>query len=233
MGYLPWMGERAHIGNEQRTGFAPILFSTLCLAIALIFPLPRAAAQSSGPGQAGEAQVQIVQPPASGQAEPPITITLQDALERARKMDPMFLGAVSDAKSAQEDRIQARNALLPTITATSQYLGTQGDGGLISDGRFVTNDGVHVYRAWGVFHQDLSPGTFMGTGYSRAKAAEAVANAKAEIARRGLTVTVSKFFYALVVAQRKYATAQQALDQAKHFLDITQVWGKAGAIAAQ
>ena len=127
-----------------------------------------------------------------------------------------------DAKSAHEDRLQARNAMLPTITATSQYLGTQGDGGKISDGRFVTNDGIHVYRAWGVFHQDLSPALFMGTGYKRAKAGEALANAKAEIARRGLTVTVSKNFYGLVVAQRKYATAQQALDQAKHFLDITQ-----------
>jgi outer membrane protein len=49
-----------------------------------------------------------------------------------------------------------------------------------------------------------------------------MANAKTEIARRGLTVTVSKFFYTLVVAQRKYATAQEGLDQAKHFLDITQ-----------
>ena len=118
--------------------------------------------------------------------------------------------------------------MLPTITATTQYLGTQGDGGKISDGRFVTNDGIHVYRAWGVLHQDLSPGTFMGTGYNRAKAAEAMAKAKAEIARRGLTVTVSKNFYALVVAQRKYATAQQALDQAKHFLDITQAGERQG-----
>ena len=71
----------------------------------------------------------------------------------------------------------------------------------------------------------------MGTGYSRAKAAEAMANAKAEIARRGLTVTVSKDFYALVVAQRKYATSQQALDQAKHFFDITQAGEKQGQIS--
>ena len=68
----------------------------------------------------------------------------------------------------------------------------------------------------------------MGTGYTRAKAAEALANAKAEIARRGLTVTVSKFFYTLVVAQRKYATAQEGLDEAKTFLDYTQDGEKQG-----
>ncbi len=39
--------------------------------------------------------------------------------------------------------------MLPSITATSAYLGTQGDGGKISDGRFVTNDGIHVYHDTG------------------------------------------------------------------------------------
>src|SRR5260370_38180762 len=60
----------------------------------------------------------------------------------------------------------------------------------------------------------------LGTGLKKAKAAEALAKAKSEIARRGLTVTVSKDFYGLVVAQRKYATSQQALDQARHFFDL-------------
>jgi outer membrane protein TolC len=49
-----------------------------------------------------------------------------------------------------------------------------------------------------------------------------VANAKAEIARRGLNVAVTKTFYALIVAQRKYATAQQGQEQAKRFFDITR-----------
>ena len=219
MGNSRWIEVRAKTKNGRLSGgaaiFSRLFYVPLCLAMVLLFPLSKAAAQGSAPAATKESQVQLVQPSGPGQAAPPITITLQDALERARKLDPQFLGALSDAKSAQEDRLQARNAMLPTITATTQYLGTQGNGGHISDGRFVTNDGVHVYRAWGVFHQDLSPGTFMGTGYNRAKAAEAMANAKTEIARRGLTVTVSKNFYALVVAQRKYATAQQALDQAK------------------
>ncbi len=111
--------------------------------------------------------------------------------------------------------------MLPTLSATSQYLNTQGNG-TTPDGRYVTNDGIHVYRDWAILHQDLSPGLLMGTSYSRTKAAEALANAKAEIARRGLGVTVTKAYYALVAAQRKYATAQAGLDQAKHFFDSTQ-----------
>jgi len=194
----------------------------LGLAVAAILPVSKAAAQAASPSQSGGSDVQLLQPSGPGQSAAPITVTLQDALERARKLDPTLLGATSDARSAREDRIQARNAMLPAITATTQYLGTQGDGGKISDGRFVTNDGIHVYRAWGVLHQDLSPALLMGTGYTRAKAAEALANAKSEIARRGLAVTVTKNYYALVVAQRKYATAQAGLDQAKHFMDITQ-----------
>jgi outer membrane protein TolC len=186
-----------------------------------VLPL-HVAAQENASSQGSESSVKLLQPPSQGQSTPPITVTLQDALERARKLDPVFLSAVSDSKNAHEDSIQARNALLPTVSATTQLLADQGNGGLISDGRFVTQDGVHVYRAWGVFHQDLSPGTFMATGLKRAKAAEALSKAKAEIARRGLSVTVSKSFYGLVVAQRKYATSQQALDQAKHFFDITQ-----------
>jgi outer membrane protein len=208
---------------------AGILFVVVfSLAVGLIFPISKASAQESAPAASGESQVKLMQPAGPGQATAPITITLQDALDRARKNDPTFLAAVLDAKSAREDRLQARNAMLPQITATSQYLGTQGDGGKISDGRFVTNDGIHIYRDWGVYQQNLSPALLIGTAYKRAKAGEALANARAEIARRGLTAAVSKNFYALVVAQRKYASAQQALDQAKHFLSITQAGEQQG-----
>ena len=196
--------------------------AVLGLSVALCLPASRAAAQEATPAPAGESDVQLLKPQGPNQATPPVTVTLQDALERARKLDSTLLGALSDARSAHEDRIQARNAMLPEITATTQYLGTQGNGGRVSDGRFVTNDGIHVYRAWGVLHQDLSPALLMGTAYTKAKATEALSNAKAEIARRGLVVTVTKNYYAMVVAQRKYATAQAGLDQAKHFMDITQ-----------
>lgn len=172
------------------------------------------------PSEETSPQVQLAQPPGPNQS--PLTITLEDAIDRARKNDAQFRAALSDAKSAHEDRLQARNAALPSVSYRSEALLTQGNGGRTPVGRFVTNDGVHVYRSWGIFHEDLSPENYMGTAYRRAGAAEAIARARAEIARRGLTVTVTKTYYALAVAQRKYATAQRALDTAKHFYDITQ-----------
>jgi outer membrane protein TolC len=192
----------------------------LGLVISLILPVSKAVAQSESSATSGDSEVKLLQPTGPDQATPPLTVTFQDALERARKLDPTLVGATSDARSAREDRLQARNAMLPTITGTSQYLNTQGNG-ITPDGRYVTNDGIHVYRDWAILHQDLSPGVLMGTALTRAKAAEAMSNAKAEIARRGLAVTLTKNYYALVVAQRKYATAQAGLDQAKHFMDIT------------
>jgi outer membrane protein len=190
-----------------------------------------ARAQSAGAEAGNSAQIQtvpLVQPPGEGAA--PLTVTLQDALARAQKNSADFLAVTSDARSAHEDVVQARAARLPTISGTSQYLGTQGNG-TSANGRYVTNDGVHVYRDWGVLHQDLSPGVFMGTAASRASAAEALSKAKMEIAKRGLSVTVTKNYDALVVAERKYATAQMAAEEAQHFYEITQDGERAGQTA--
>jgi outer membrane protein len=160
-------------------------------------------------------------PQSSGTKEAPATFTLKDALALAGKNDPALLAAASDAAAAGEDRKQARAALFPSLSGRSEYLGTEGDGKL-PQGRFVTNDGVHVYREWAVLHQDLSPGVLSRVALGRATAAEAIARAKVEIARRGLAATVTKDYYALIVAERKYATAQQALDQSQRALHISQ-----------
>jgi outer membrane protein TolC len=155
------------------------------------------------------------------------TLTFQDALERAQRNDPTFQSAASNAKLAREDRLQSRAAPLPSLNLSSQYLNTQGNG-FIPTGRFVTNDGVHVYREWSVVRQDLSPATLTRTEYKRATAAEALSQTKAEKARLVLAVTVVKAYYGLVIAQRNYATAQQALDQANRFVDLGQSLERAG-----
>ncbi len=189
--------------------------------------LPQTPAQTPAAETPLEPTVQIIQPSASEQSGPAVTITLQDAIDRAQKYSAQFRAAKADAEDAREDRVQARAALLPSLSTRLEYLGTEG-GGLLQTGRFVTNDGVHVYRFWGVIHQDLSPTTYLGTGYHRAQAAEAIAKAKLEIAQRGLNATVTKDYYALVVSQRKYATAQSSLQQAQNFLNITEDTERAG-----
>jgi len=210
------------MGRLCTAGLRVSLIATLWL------PFCAAAQQVPPAAEPPQTTIQLERP--NGAAQGPTTITLQDAIARARKLDAQYLAAVGDAKNAHEDATQARNAMLPQVTATSQFLNTQGNGKTFN-GRYVTNDGVHVYRAWGVFHQDLSPGVYLATGLHRAQAAEALAKAKAEISQRGLTVTVTKNFYALAAAQRKYASAQDSLTQARHFLQITQ-GQEAGGLAA-
>jgi len=174
-----------------------------------------------------ESTVELMHPPGSDQSSAPVTVTLKDAIERAQKNDAQFLAATTDAKDAHEDWVQAKAGLLPSVGTHMEYLGTEGHG-ILPTGRFVTQDGVHVYRFWGTIHQDLSPGTYLGTTYRRTGAAEALAKAKLEIAQRGLTATVTKNYYALVVSQRKYATAQASLQQAQNFLDISSATERAG-----
>jgi outer membrane protein TolC len=155
-------------------------------------------------------------------------LTLQDALKQAQVNAPQLLSAINDANVAREDVLQARAAQRPSASFRSDYLGTQGNG-VTPSGRFVTNDGVHLYREWGVVHQDFTA-ALTRTGPQRAAAAETLAQARAEIARRGVAVTVTRAYYALLTGQRKYATAQQALDQAKRYLDITQALERGGEV---
>jgi outer membrane protein TolC len=68
-------------------------------------------------------------------------------------------------------------------------------------------------------------------GGRRAAALESLARAKAEIARRGLKVTVTKDYYALIVSQRKYATMQESLKQSERFLKMTMDQEREGAAA--
>ena len=193
------------------------------LPLALILMMLQAVAPAAEPPL-----LQLAQP--QGTAAPPALITLQDALDRAKRLNSQFQSAVTDAVVAREDRIQAKSALLPAFNHTTQYLGTQGNGKAPS-GRFVTNDGVHVYRSWAVAHQEIGANTFLRTSYRRAQAAEALAAAKLEIAERGLNVTVTRNYYGLITSQRKYGTAQQSLQQAQRFLDITQQQERAGQVA--
>ena len=174
------------------------------------------------------AQTTLIRPDAP--AGPPVTITLADALQRAKQNEPTFLAAAADAALAGEDRAQARAGLLPNLNYSIQDIGNQPSPGL-KTGRYVSYDGPSMYRSWLIAHEDLSAGTLMGTPLAKARAAEAAAQAKLEIAQRGLVVTVTKLYYALISTQRKYATAQAAAQQAQRFFEIAQQQERLGQVA--
>jgi outer membrane protein TolC len=160
----------------------------------------------------------------------PVTITLQDALQRARMNDPQFRSAVTDVGLAREDRVQARAGLLPNLNYNNSFIYTQGTGvPAIAPSKFIANNGVHEYISQADVHQSVSLTNF--ADYRKSSAALAQARAKAEIATRGLTVTVTQAYYGLVVAQRKYATAQRAATEASHFLDVSQKLENGGEVA--
>ena len=168
--------------------------------------------------------------PADSQA--PTVITLQDALQRARNLDPTYRTALTAAGVAREDHTQARAALLPSLAYNNQYLYTQGTGlpvALPADTRYIANNGVHEYISQGNLHEVISGTQF--ADYNRTSAAAAAARANAEVAARGLVTTVVKTYYAEVVARRKYANAQLAADEAKRFFELTQKLEQGGEVA--
>ncbi|HEY6769019.1 MAG TPA: TolC family protein [Candidatus Sulfotelmatobacter sp.] len=178
------------------------------------------------------------QPDTSSTAAGPITITLQDAMKRAQANDPQYRSsAVTDLGLAREDRVQARAGLLPSVNYNNSFIYTQGTGQstLCADNlpcsgtRFIANNGVHEYISQADAHEAVSLTVF--ADYRRSSAALAQARAKAEIAARGLTVTVTRAYYGLVVAQRKYASAQRAATEAQRFLGISQKLESGGEVA--
>jgi outer membrane protein TolC len=176
------------------------------------------------------ATLQVMQPESQPTSSPPMTLSLQDAIRRAQENSPAFQTAVTNVRLAQENRIQARAAMLPSISESTQYLNDEGNG-ISPVGRFVTQDGVHVYREWGVFHEDM-PGTFfINAGQRTAAYDAALARADQEIARRGLAVTVTAAYYGLIVAQREYGTAQIATENARRLLQISQALEHGGEVA--
>jgi outer membrane protein TolC len=186
----------------------------------------------SGAGAAGQRGT-VTESPESSSSQAPVVLTLKDALERARNLDPGYRSAFADAGIAREDHVQARAALLPSVVYNNEYIYTQGISipgtSLTSDTRFIANNGVHEYLSEGNAHEVISAAQF--ADFSRTAAAAAAARAKAEIAARGLVATVVKTYYAEIIARRKYANAQLATEEARRFLDLSQKLERGGEVA--
>jgi outer membrane protein TolC len=180
---------------------------------------------------AGSAGAQVPATSSAGNPPPgaPEVVTLQDALAKARANSPEYRSALTDAGLAHEDKVQSRAALLPNVNYNNSFVYTEPNGSRTATGKYIANNGVHEYLSQGDIHQELSL-SVVGD-YRRAAAAEALAKARAEVAARGLVVTVVHAYYGMVVAQRKYATEQSALEEAERFLNISQKLEQGGEVA--
>src|SRR5664279_5299381 len=89
---------------------------------------------------------------------PPLTLTLQDALERAKAVSQQLLSADIAARIAREDKVQAKAALLPSVNWQNGFSYTQPNGPDNSL-TFVPNDGPHLYTNMANVHADIyAPG---------------------------------------------------------------------------
>jgi len=156
------------------------------------------------------------------------SISLDEAISRAKANEPGFAAAVAASKVSALDRSIARAALLPTVTYHNQYLYTQGTGGVnlgssaavLGTPRFIANNAVHEYISQGVVNETIGVQGF--TAAARASAAAAVAAANMEIARRGLVAAVVSLFYTSVTSENKVEVARRAAAETDSFVKLAE-----------
>lgn len=167
------------------------------------------------------------QPQTAAQTTTPLRITLDDAIARARKNNPQFQGAQTDAAISRQDRFQAATALLPGVNYNNQAIYTQL--GPNDTARFIANNGAHEYVSQGNIHEAIDVASV--ANFRRASFAAAAARARAEIASRGLVVTVVQNYYSAAAAQLKLQSAQKAAEEGERFFKLTQDLETGGEVA--
>ncbi len=158
----------------------------------------------------------------------PLRLTLADALDRARQNSVVYQAALTDARIAHEDKKQSVAALLPSVNYNNSAIYTQGTG-TNDQVKFIANNAVHEYISQGNVHEALD---LAGIAEARRTAAlSAVAKARAEIASRGLVVTVVQSYFGVAAAEKKLIVAQKADDEGDRFLKLTNDLEKGGEVA--
>ena len=173
---------------------------------------------------AKQAQAAVVSAPAPGA---PVRLTLQDALALARKNEPTYQSVVTAAGVAGETRAQTRDALLPSVNFSTSVIYTQSNG--VNGVRFIANNAVHEYISQGNVHQQLDLASW--ETYRSTAALASAAKARAEVAARGLVVTVVLNYFAAAAAEKKLESASRTADAGEKFLQLTLALEKGGEVA--
>jgi outer membrane protein TolC len=167
-------------------------------------------------------------PASQPSARTPVQLTLAEALKRAQKIEVTYQASVTNAAIAHEDKIQARDALLPSVAYNNSYIYTQG-AGRDNSVRFIANNAVHEYISQGNVHESIDVAVI--ADWRRASATAAAARARAQIAARGLIVTVVQAYYSAGAAQKKVLSSQNAADEGERFFKLTQDLENGGEVA--
>jgi len=204
---------------------------TVLIAVAFIAASSRSLtpAQEKPEAPAPQPTANATPAPSDAQAnkDNPVQLSLSSALALARKNSTVYNAALIEAGSAGIDRALARDALLPQVNFNNEYLYTQSNqlGGV----RFIANNAVHEYTSQGNAHESIDLAGL--ANYRKFSAVAALARAKAEIASRGLVVTVAQNYFNALSAQFKLEDARRAADEGNRFLELTQQLEHGGEVA--
>ena len=210
----------------------------LVAAVAALLSAENAAAQDTTPPPASAPENSPAQANATTQtnapAGAPMRLTLQQALDLARKNSTQFNAAVTNAGLARQDRRQAFDALLPTVTYNNSAIYTQSAGPIGAKATgvpviFIANNAVHEYLSQADVHEAIDVAAV--ANFRKISAAAAVAKAQAEIASRGLVVTVVQKYYTVAAAQQNLETAKRNAQEGEQFLKITRDLEQGGEVA--
>ncbi len=156
-----------------------------------------------------------------------VHITLAEAEKRARLVEPTWWTQLAARGSAIYDRRLAVAGLLPQVNVHAEALYTEPNGAPDSGPLpgtigpvFIANNSVHEYVTQALATESLSV-----AGAVRIRQADALsrqARAQAEIALRGLRVTVTSEYYSVLAAEEKLIATQAAEQESKSFVDLAQ-----------
>ncbi len=179
----------------------------------------------------------VVLPSLGAQTSTTTPLSLDDVIRRAEANEPAFAAAAAESRASALERKDARAGLLPSASFHNQYLFTESNhtsttlgtagGQFVNQGGveqslpvFIANNSVHEYYSQGVVNESV--GLAQVSAVRLADANAALAAAQFEVARRGLITTVVSLYYGVNAGTQKAAIAQRALDEADHFVTITQ-----------
>ncbi len=175
------------------------------------------------------AAAQLVGQGGAAAAPPRAGLTLDQAISLASANEPAFAAAKAERDATRLERTDARTALLPTAVYHNQAVYTQPNGvpasriGQVASAPspiFIANNAVREYASQGVFNETLGLAQVGAIRLADANAARA--EAELEVARRGLAASVVGLFYGLEAGEQRLVVAERGLDEANHFVGITE-----------
>lgn len=165
---------------------------------------------------------------ARAQQPPIISVTLDEAIERALKVHPQMAQAAGQVMNAEAAERSAWGAYLPTLSASA---GTS----LNSTQRFNPQTNTTATGSAGSYNGGVSASWEIFTGFRRSAARES-ARAQSRLAasqlisgRANVALTVSRAFFDVQRAEQLVSVAQSRIERAKQGIDAAKLRVAAGS----